>query len=78
MRKRRPMRTPVIDGEQINLGSPKQLQSCFDKPGMPEDTRRTKTGYTTDADALNDLFAKTEHPFPRPCCATATRRACGA
>jgi DNA polymerase-1 len=34
----------------------------FDKLGMPK-TKRTKTGYTTDADALNDLFAKTEHPF---------------
>jgi len=29
---------------------------------MPK-TKRTKTGWTTDADALNDLFAKTEHPF---------------
>ena len=53
----------AIDGEQINLGSPKQLQVVlFDKLGMPK-TKRTKTGYTTDADALNDLFAKTEHPF---------------
>jgi DNA polymerase-1 len=34
----------------------------FDTLGMPK-TKRTKTGYTTDADALNDLFAKTEHPF---------------
>jgi len=30
--------------------------------GMPK-TKKTKTGYTTDADALTDLFAKTEHPF---------------
>jgi len=53
----------AIGGEQINLGSPKQLQVVlFDKLGMPK-TKRTKTGYTTDADALNDLFAKTEHPF---------------
>ena len=29
---------------------------------MPK-TKRTKTGYTTDADALTDLYAKTEHPF---------------
>ena len=30
--------------------------------GMPK-TKRTKTGYTTDADALTELYAKTEHPF---------------
>jgi len=29
---------------------------------MPK-TKRTKTGYTTDADALQGLFDKTEHPF---------------
>jgi DNA polymerase-1 len=29
---------------------------------MPK-TKRTKTGYTTDAEALADLFARTEHPF---------------
>jgi DNA polymerase I len=53
----------AIGGEQINLGSPKQLQVVlFDKLGMPK-TKRTKTGYTTDADALTDLYAKTEHPF---------------
>ncbi len=34
----------------------------FDTLGMPK-TKRTKTGYTTDADALTDLYAKTEHPF---------------
>jgi DNA polymerase-1 len=50
-------------GKQINLGSPKQLQVVlFDELGMPK-TRRTKSGYTTDADALQALFAKTEHPF---------------
>ncbi len=52
----------VIGGE-INLGSPKQLQVVlFDQLGMPK-TKRTKTGYTTDADALADLYTKTEHPF---------------
>src|SRR5699024_10655848 len=46
------------DGEQINLGSPKQLQTVlFDKLDMPK-TKRTKTGYTTDADALQSLFEK--------------------
>lgn len=50
-------------GKRINLGSPKQLQLVlFDELGMPK-TRRTRTGYTTDADALESLFVKTEHPF---------------
>jgi DNA polymerase-1 len=50
-------------GREINLGSPKQLQVVlFDELGMPK-TKRTKTGYTTDADALQGLFEKTEHPF---------------
>ena len=53
----------AIGGEQINLGSPKQLQVVlFDTLGMPK-TKKTKTGWTTDADALTDLYAKTEHPF---------------
>ncbi|CCH79232.1 DNA polymerase I [Nostocoides japonicum T1-X7] len=53
----------AIGGQQINLGSPKQLQVVlFDELGMPK-TKRTKTGYTTDADALTDLYAKTGHPF---------------
>ncbi|MBS45761.1 MAG: DNA polymerase I [Nocardioides sp.] len=50
-------------GKEINLGSPKQLQVVlFDELGMPK-TKRTKTGYTTDADALQSLYVKTEHPF---------------
>lgn len=53
----------AIGGERINLGSPKQLQVVlFDTLNMPK-TKKTKTGYTTDADALADLYAKTEHPF---------------
>lgn len=53
----------AIGGERINLGSPKQLQDVlFGQLNMPK-TKKTKTGYTTDADALNDLYAKTEHPF---------------
>jgi DNA polymerase-1 len=53
----------AIGGEPVNLGSPKQLQVVlFETLGLPK-TRRTKTGYTTDADALSDLYAKTEHPF---------------
>ena len=34
----------------------------FDELNMPK-TKRTKTGYTTDADALQALYVKTEHPF---------------
>ena len=52
-----------VIGKQINLGSPKQLQVVlFDELGMPK-TKKTKTGYTTDADALQSLFDKTAHPF---------------
>lgn len=52
-----------VIGREINLGSPKQLQVVlFDELGMPK-TKRTKTGYTTDADALQGLFEKTQHPF---------------
>ncbi len=50
-------------GEEINLGSPKQLQRVlFEQLAMPK-TKRTKTGYTTDAEALQDLYERTEHPF---------------
>lgn len=52
-----------VIGKEINLGSPKQLQVVlFDELNMPK-TKRTKTGYTTDADALQQLYDKTEHPF---------------
>jgi DNA polymerase-1 len=55
----------AVIGKEINLGSPKQLQVVlFDELGMPK-TKRTKTGYTTDADALQALYVKTEHPFLR-------------
>ncbi|HTR69115.1 MAG TPA: DNA polymerase I [Mycobacteriales bacterium] len=50
-------------GHEVNLGSPKQLQQVlFEELGLPK-TKRIKTGYTTDAEALQDLYAKTEHPF---------------
>jgi DNA polymerase-1 len=52
-----------VIGKEINLGSPKQLQVVlFDELQMPK-TKRTKTGYTTDADALQNLYDTTEHPF---------------
>ena len=41
-----------VVGQQFNLGSPKQLQEMlFDELGLPK-TKKIKTGYTTDADAL--------------------------
>ncbi|MGH3782399.1 MAG: DNA polymerase I [Pseudonocardiaceae bacterium] len=50
-------------GREVNLGSPKQLQVVlFDELSMPK-TKRTKTGYTTDADALQTLYESTAHPF---------------
>ena len=67
----------AVIGKEINLGSPKQLQVVlFDELGMPK-TKRTKTGYTTDADALQQLYDKTEHPFLLTCCGTATSPGCG-
>jgi DNA polymerase I len=52
-----------VIGREINLGSPKQLQTVlFDELNMPK-TKRTKTGYTTDADALKTLQEKEPHPF---------------
>ncbi|QAY64729.1 DNA polymerase I [Xylanimonas allomyrinae] len=50
-------------GHEVNLGSPKQLQEVlFGELDMPK-TKRTKTGYTTDAAALAELYARTGHPF---------------
>lgn len=52
-----------VIGHEVNLGSPKQLQKVlFEELDMPK-TRRTKSGYTTDADALAGLFDRTQHPF---------------
>ncbi|RFU36799.1 DNA polymerase I [Actinomadura logoneensis] len=49
-------------GHEFNLGSPKQVQQVlFDELGLPK-TKRTKTGYTTDSEALTGLLAKEGHP----------------
>ena len=49
-------------GHEFNLGSPKQLQEVlFTELGLPK-TKRIKTGYTTDSEALTGLLAQTEHP----------------
>jgi DNA polymerase I len=53
----------AVVGRRFNLGSPKQLQQIlFDEMLLPK-TKRTKTGYTTDADALAWLAATTESPL---------------
>ncbi|UCC69848.1 MAG: DNA polymerase I [Armatimonadota bacterium] len=46
-----------LAGEEFNIGSPKQLREIlFDKLGLPPDkTKRTKSGYSTDADVLSGL-----------------------
>ncbi|MBH5334328.1 DNA polymerase I [Streptomyces pactum] len=51
-------------GHEFNLGSPKQLQEVlFGELSLPK-TKKTKTGYTTDADALAWLAGQTEHELP--------------
>ena len=50
-------------GREVNLGSPKQLQTVlFEDLQMPK-TRATKTGFTTDAKALQELQVSNPHPF---------------
>lgn len=52
-----------IIGHEVNLASPKQLQTVlFEELGM-QGTRSVKTGYSTNAEALQTLFEQTEHPF---------------
>ncbi|MCI9887587.1 DNA polymerase I [Micrococcales bacterium 31B] len=53
----------VIDDDTVNLGSPKQLQEVlFTRLGL-KPLRKTKTGFSTDADTLNELFASTGNEF---------------
>jgi DNA polymerase I len=50
-------------GREVNLGSPKQLQEVlFEELELPK-TRKTKTGYSTDAAVLADLQESNPHPF---------------
>ncbi|HUG37037.1 MAG TPA: DNA polymerase I [Candidatus Limnocylindrales bacterium] len=52
----------TLAGEDFNLGSPKQLATIlFEKLKLPP-VRRTKTGYSTDADVLEQLALG--HPLP--------------
>ncbi|MFE0513573.1 DNA polymerase I [Streptomyces sp. NPDC058964] len=51
-------------GHEFNLGSPKQLQEVlFGELALPR-TKKTKTGYTTDADALAWLATQTDNELP--------------
>ncbi|HQH51235.1 MAG TPA: DNA polymerase I [Candidatus Hydrogenedentes bacterium] len=53
----------ALAGESFLLNSPKQLQQIlFDKLGLPT-MRRTKTGYSTDVEVLEQLARK--HELPR-------------
>lgn len=50
-------------GHDFNLASPKQLQTVlFEERKLPK-TKKTKTGFTTDANALEELFASTKDPL---------------
>jgi DNA polymerase-1 len=50
-------------GHDFNVSSPKQLQAVlFDELKLPK-TKKIKTGFTTDAESLEWLFAKTKHPI---------------
>ncbi|MFY9263010.1 MAG: DNA polymerase I [Actinomycetaceae bacterium] len=50
----------AIGDSSVNLSSPKQLQAVlFDQLSLPK-TKRTKSGYTTNAEALEDLLRKIE------------------
>ena len=50
-------------GHEFNVGSPKQLQVVlFDELKLPK-TKKIKTGFTTDAESLEWLAAKTKHPL---------------
>ncbi len=52
-----------LAGRPFNVGSPKQLQEIlFGERGLPT-TKKIKTGYTTDAEALASLFAATGDPL---------------
>src|SRR3712207_6849389 len=53
-------RSFAVIGRDVNLGSPKQLQTVlFDELGLPK-TKKIKSGYTTDAEALTNLLARSE------------------
>ena len=52
-------------GHEFNVASPKQLQVVlFDELKLPK-TKKIKTGFTTDAESLEWLAEKTDHPVLR-------------
>ena len=53
----------ALVGRTFNLGSPKQLQEIlFGERNLPK-TKKIKTGFTTDAESLQLLFAQTGDPL---------------
>ncbi|MGW5875924.1 DNA polymerase I [Nocardiopsis terrae] len=57
-------RAHEVVGREFNLGSPKQLQQVlFEDLQLPR-TKKIKTGYTTDADALAWLATRTDNELP--------------
>jgi DNA polymerase I len=57
-------RAHEIVGREFNLGSPKQLQQVlFEDLELPK-TKKIKSGYTTDADALAWLATQTDSELP--------------
>ena len=53
----------TIAGHEFNVNSPKQLQTIlFEELKLPK-TKKIKTGYTTDAESLEVLYAKTQNPL---------------
>ena len=52
-----------IVGREFNFASPKQLQEVlFVERGLPK-TKKIKTGFTTDAEAIQQLYARTGDPL---------------
>ncbi len=53
----------LVELDDLNLASPKQLQAVlFDQLDMPK-TKKTKTGYSTAAKEIETLAATHPHPF---------------
>ncbi|GAB3843855.1 DNA polymerase I [Nesterenkonia populi] len=55
----------AVVGHEVNLGSPKQLQTVlFEELELPtQGVKKNKTGYSTDVETLQDLLAKTQNEF---------------